>query len=94
MTTDTALPAVRFDLRERARFDFDGAAFVAYDDGQMMDVIPAEQFDSETSEGDYSLWCSATNTAPRPVYVEAGRILGLDSFLSGANGTIRQPEAD
>ena len=92
MSIETIKPAVRFGLRERARFDFNGASWVAYDDELLLDVIPAEQFDAETSHTDYSRWCSSTSSAPRAVYIEAGRILNLDVYQSGAEGTVRQPE--
>jgi|31_taG_2_1085359.scaffolds.fasta_scaffold04850_3 hypothetical protein len=86
-TADLALPADRFNLTERARFTCYDVEWVAYDDGSMIDVIAAYEFDAETDETDYSLWCHGTSAADAAIYHVAAVIMDR-SFVSGAHGQI------
>ena len=88
MSITEPTPAARWDLNERARFDFEGVEWVAYDDGAYIDVIDAADFDAETYELDYSEWCHGNQAAPAVVYLAAAEQMGIE-FTSGAGFTVK-----
>jgi hypothetical protein len=85
MTTQT--PAAAFNLDTVHRFEAWGREYVVYGDGQHREVIPAAQYDRETEETDYSLWCTVTTTAPLHVYRAAAWFLG--DYQSAVHGTVQ-----
>jgi hypothetical protein len=87
-TTAPALPADRFDLREMARETIGSREWVLYSDGVLADAIPADDFDEETEQTDYSLWCSSTTTGGRHEIIALMRASGIDHVNSGACGGV------
>lgn len=92
MIADATLPAARFNLTERARFEHNGDSWVVYSDEMFYDVVLAADFDRETVEDDYSRWCSSTQVGNRQVYVAALDVLGVDDLNTGAEGTVRRQQ--
>jgi hypothetical protein len=88
-TMNAKTPSARWNLIEVVRFTAWDVDYVAYGDlGSFVDVIEAGDFDAETEEDDYSLWCSATDLAPLKAYRAAASLWGHD-ILSGAHGLVR-----
>ncbi len=66
-----ATPAARWNLDELARVTVDGTEYVVYSDGHYSWAMPAAGYDAETSEEDYSHWCTT----------RAGRGIGDHALL-------------
>lgn len=63
-TNKAILPTDRWDLIELDRVTIDGTEWVVYsDDGPYTWAVTAKDYDAETTETDYSLWCSGTTGA-------------------------------
>lgn len=52
-------PADRWHLQEIGRTVVDGTEYVVYSDGACTWAVKAADFDRETPEEDYSIWCQA-----------------------------------
>ena len=53
-------PANRFAIKELARTTVDGTEYVIYSDGEYTTAIESAEYDADTDEADYSLWCAQT----------------------------------